>query len=189
MQAANKPTSWLTAIAAYAIGAFVSSTALGAVLGFLGSILMPRPWMPVATLAIGGLGIALALSDLGVGGACTPTPRRQTQPLWWWTFGPTRAMFLWGVDLGLGFTTIRVASLYWIVVLVVGSLTTPPTGAAILGAYGLALVINLVAGAFLLRRCGVHANICALRLFFPLKISLAVVLLAWSILLLVIGLR
>ncbi len=98
-------------------------------------------------------------------------------------------MFLWGVDLGLGFTTIRVASLYWIVVLVVGSLTTPPTGAAILGAYGLALVINLVAGAFLLRRCGVHANICALRLFFPLKISLAVVLLAWSILLLVIGLR
>lgn len=189
MQAAKKPTSWLTAITAYAIGALISSAALGAMLGFLGSILVPRPWMSAATLAIGGLAIALALIDMGVGGARTPTLRRQTQPMWWWTFGPARAMFLWGVDLGLGFTTIRVASLYWIVVLVVGTLTTPPTGAAILGAYGLALVINLGAGALLLRRCGAHANICALRLYFPLKISLAVVLLAWSGLLLIIALR
>jgi hypothetical protein len=94
-------------------------------------------------------------------------------------------MFLWGVDLGLGFTTIRVSSLYWIVALVAMVLASPWIGAAILGAYGLALVLNLGIGAMFFERGGhgVHANVLAIRLVHPLKVALAVALLAWSTLL------
>jgi hypothetical protein len=97
-----------------------------------------------------------------------------------------------GVDLGLGFTTIRVGSLYWIVSLVVMVLASPWLGAAILGAYGLALVLNVGIGAMYFERGGhgdcVHANVLAIRLFRPRKVVLAVALLAWSISLMAVAL-
>lgn len=158
---------------------------LGAMLGLLGLVLVPGQWLSRVLIGIATIGIVMALSDLGVAGTSTLTLRRQTCPVWWHTLGPVRAAFLWGLDLGLGFTTIRVASLYWVVALVVFALASPMLGAAILGGYGLALALNLALGVqFLALRNGGVIGIRALRLFEPLKIGLAVLLLAWSILLL-----
>jgi hypothetical protein len=91
-------------------------------------------------------------------------------------------MFFWGFDFGLGFTTIRVASLYWMVALVALMFASPAAGAAVLGTYGLALVLNLAIGALLFERGGrrIHANIFALRLFQPMRVILATALLGWS---------
>lgn len=100
MQEAKKPYEWLGPYGFYAAGALTSSIALGAVLGLLGFLLVPHRWSSGVMLFTGIVGIVLALSDSGVGGARTPTLYRQTMPSWWRTFGRCGAMFLWGADLG-----------------------------------------------------------------------------------------
>jgi hypothetical protein len=98
------------------------------------------------------------------------------------------AVLLWGIDLGLGFTTIRVASLYWIVTLVVIVQSSPLIGAMILSAYGLALALNLGVGLLILGH-GEHItppSILAIRLLYPFKTGLAVILFVWSMWLVII---
>lgn len=138
-------------------------------------------------LILGTAGVALAALDVA---GRTPTVRRQTEPVWWRTRGPYRAAFLWGFDLGLGFTTIRVASLYWIVVLAIVLIGSPAAGAATLAVYGLALGLNLAFGLFFLDRpaCGARANIRALGLSAPVKAGLVFFLVCFSALLGVRGL-
>jgi hypothetical protein len=189
VQEAKKPHRWLILLGIYATGAVLSSATLGVTLGLLGTILIPGGWASVAVAIVAAAGIVLGFADLGVGGAKTPTLRRQTCPIWWHIFGPARTMLLWGIDLGLGFTTIRVASLYWIVALVAAILGLP-LSAAILGGYGFALALSLGVGVILLRHQDrVLATVSALRLFPRLKMSLAIVLLLWCVLLLVVALR
>ncbi len=194
VQAAKKPTDWLVPYGIYAAGTVASSTTLGAVLGALGSTLVPHGWTAVALAAVALLGVALALCDLGVGGMQTPTLDRQTQPLWWRTIGPSGALFLWGADIWLGFTTIRVASLYWGVALAAVALASPLIGAAILGSYGVALAFNLGVGVLWPQgqRCDQGGNVCALRVLdplkaYPIKEGLAVTLLMWSLFLLIVA--
>ncbi len=191
VQEATNPREKLEPFALYASGTIVGSTILGVTLGSLGSIFVPSRWLPPAIGVIAVIGVALALSDLGIGGTKTLTTRRQTCPVWWHTPGRSRAIFLWGVDLGLGFTTIHVASLYWIVILTVFVLASPLAGATILCGYGCALVLNLGTGVLLLERKGsnIAAHMRALRSFYPLKASLAIVLLLWSTLLLSLALH
>ena len=185
VQVATNPKEKLEPFALYASGTIASSTILGVTLGSLGNIFVPSRWLPPTIGIIAVIGAAMALSDFGIGGTRTLTTRRQTCPVWWRTLGRSRAIFLWGVDLGLGFTTIRVASLYWIVVLTVFALASPLAGAAILCGYGCALVLNLGTGVLLLEREGskIAAHIRALRSSYSLKIGLAIILLLWSALL------
>jgi hypothetical protein len=97
---------------------------------------------------------------------------------------------MWGFDLGLGFTTVRVASLYWAVLLAVLLLASPAAGALVLGAYGLALGLNLSYGLlFLDRRAGAAtANLRALGLRTRVKPALVLALVLWSVFLGVKGL-
>jgi hypothetical protein len=181
VKAANKSGKLLSLVSLYAIGAVASSMTLGALLGLLGVFLVPGHWTSIALAIVGSIGVLLALCDFGVGGTKTPTLRRQTCPGWWRTLGPARTMLLWGIDLGLGFSTIRVASLYWIVTLAVFVLASPLTGAAILSGYGIALVVNLCFGVIILEPIsGSFSPIRVLELSSLLKRSLAVILLFWS---------
>lgn len=191
VKGANQSTSWLRLLGTYWVGAEVSSTALGALLGLLGILLLPHASMLPALVLVGVTGAFLALADLGVGGTRTSTLRRQTCPAWWRRFGRARAVLLWGIDLGLGFTTVRVASLYWVVVMLVIVLASPVAGMIILGCYGLGLLANLSTGLFVLeRRAGrPAAPVQALQLAPLLKAALAMVLLVWSALLLMMALR
>ncbi len=177
----------------YAIGAILSSTLLGAVLGSLGSVLISPQWRLLALVSVALVGIGMAACDFGIAGMRTPTLSRQTCPIWWRTFRRSLAAFLWGLDLGLGFTTIRVASLYWIVALMAVVLASPFTGALILSGYGLALTLNLSVGIWLLEHKDDHlhsANMHALQSFSFLKRSLGGLLFFWSsILLIIVALR
>lgn len=191
VQEAKTLRKWLGMLSLYTAGSTISSIALGATLGSLGSILVPSNWSPRAILIIALIGLFMSLCDFQVGGMRTLTFGRQTCRWWWNTLGPFWAVLLWGIDLGLGFTTIRVASLYWVVALMVVVMSSPLLGAAILGAYGLAIALNLVIGLLFLGRGGdsVKAHIQALQLLYPLKTSLAVVLLLWSVWLISISIR
>lgn len=100
-------------------------------------------------------------------------------------------MLLWGFDLGLGFTTIRMASLYWVVALVVFVLASPLTGAVILGGYGAALALNMGIGTLILesKRYPLASTACILRLARLIRGGLATILILWSALLLVVAMR
>ena len=89
------------------------------------------------------LGCLLLLADLRMR---TPTLRRQTCSTWYRERGAGTAWALWGFDLGLGFSTIRLSSLYWLMVLFVAAFVPPVFAPLVLAFYGLGLGVAL-AGA------------------------------------------
>ena len=64
-------------------------------------------------LAVAGLLVLLAVVDTGVIRLRTPMWRRQTPKQLFYLYGPNKAALLWGLDVGLVFTTFRVTSLSW----------------------------------------------------------------------------
>jgi hypothetical protein len=99
----------------------------------------------------------LALVDLVLRGPWSVGFRRQTDPRWRRRLGPEWAALLWGVELGLGFTTVRVTAVYWAAVALVLLLGSPRLGALTMATYGLALGATLLWGQrFLLRRPDGH---------------------------------
>lgn len=185
MKAAKHPHIWLRVIALYALGAVTGAVLTGTTVGFLGSLLEVGQRRSLALVGIAIIGIILALADFGVGGTRTPTFHRQTCPAWWRAFGHARTALLWGFDLGLGFTTIRLASLYWVMLLVVFAIASPGEGAALLVGYGFALPLNLSIGILLFKRYD-HRDVPLriLRLAQPLRFALAALLLLWCVALL-----
>lgn len=190
VQEAQTPGRWLGLLGLYALGATGSALLLGMLLGSLGSVLIPGrlSWSVLAGVAL--LGLVMAAGDFQIWKLRTCTLRRQTKRVWWDLLGPGGAMFLWGLDLGLGFTTIRVASLYWVVACVAIVAASPQAGALVLGAYGLAVALNLGISFLLLKeeRGGASA-IQAIQWQSPIKICLAGILFAWSTWLLIFSIK
>ena len=96
-------------------------------------------------VAVGVAGCALLLADLGLLGLRTPTLRRQTGSTWYHKRGPRAVWLFWGFDLGLGFTTIRLSSLYWLLVLFVAAFVSPVFAPLVFALYGLGLGIAFAA--------------------------------------------
>jgi hypothetical protein len=165
-------------IGLFTAAAVAGGSLVGAVAGLVG-VALPRLSTRDALLAVAAVGLGVALLD---GQGRTPTLRRQTRPHWWRIYGPYRAALMWGFDLGLGFTTIRVASLYWAVLVAVVLLASPATGALVFAAYGLAIGADLAFGLLFLDRPsrGLRANIRALELSARMKTALLVSLVLWS---------
>ena len=72
-------------------------------------------------------------------GLRTPTLLRQTCSTWYREEGRQSVWALWGFDLGLGFSTIRLSSLYWLMVLFVAAFVSPVLAPLVLACYGLGL--------------------------------------------------
>jgi hypothetical protein len=122
-------------VALFALGAVAGAAATGALIGVLGAVAGGR----VPVLAVGVAGCVLLLADLGFLGLRTPTLRRQTCSTWYRERGARRTWAFWGFDLGLGFSTIRLSSLYWLMVLVVAAFVSPWLAPLVLAFYGLGL--------------------------------------------------
>lgn len=172
------------AIAWYAAGAVIASALVGASAGAIGMAL-PRWVVAHQAACLAAIGVVLLGFDL-----CgrTPTLRRQTVDVWWRLHGLRRATFMWGFDLGLGFTTIRLGSLYWLSLVGAAFVRDPLRAAALMSCYGLALVLNLLFGVVVLpklsprRRPNLRALDSAPRLGSALTAGLAVwiLLLFWE---------
>jgi hypothetical protein len=105
---------------------------------------------------------------------------RQTNPRWRSRFGPRLAALLWGWDLGLGFTTVRVTSLFWLAVLLVIGRGSAAFGAFVLATYGLALLCNLIWGNRHYTARGVGPA-SLFRLVSPSQTLAIVLLIGWGV--------
>lgn len=116
---------------AYTAAGVAASSAVGATLGWLGSVSLPPH--------VGGTGltIVLALAAMAivreVGWLTIPMPQRtrQTQDFWARVFPGPVAAALWGFDLGLVFTTWLTFSGVWLLVVVAILIGEPAFGAAL----------------------------------------------------------
>jgi hypothetical protein len=163
----------IAALVVFGIGAVGSSTIVGFTASTIGGSLLTVS-VGMAAGAVGAAAVILAAADLGILGMRTPTLRRQTQPAWWRVYGPLRASLFWGLDLGLGVTTIRITSLFWIALFAVGLLGDPRTGGALFSLYGLGLMANLSLGTLLIGRNSQAPNVVVLRAAMKIKTALAV---------------
>src|SRR4051794_38701147 len=119
-------------VSLFALGAIAGAAATGALIGLLGTLVGGRG----PAIAVGAVGCVLLLADLRFR---TPTLRRQTCSTWYRERGARSVWALWGFDLGLGFSTIRLSSLYWLMALVVAAFVSPVLAPLVLAFYGLGL--------------------------------------------------
>ena len=118
-------------VALFALAAVAGAVTTGTLIGLLGGA-----GARVPAIAVGVAGCLLLLADLRFG---TPSLRRQTCSTWYRDRGAGRAWAMWGFDLGLGFSTIRLSSLYWLMVLFVAAFVSPGLAPLVLAFYGLGL--------------------------------------------------
>jgi len=121
----------------------VGAALTGSVIGLLGGAAQALAGERTLAVAVGAAGCLLLLADLRMR---TPTLKRQTCSTWYRERGAGTAWALWGFDLGLGFSTIRLSSLYWLMVLFVAAFVPPAFAPLVLAFYGLGLGVAL-AGA------------------------------------------
>jgi hypothetical protein len=121
----------------------VGAAITGSLIGLLGGAAQALAGERTLAVAVGAAGCLLLLADLRMR---TPTLRRQTCSTWYRERGAGTAWTLWGFDLGLGFSTIRLSSLYWLMVLFVVAFVPPVFAPLVLAFYGLGLGVAL-AGA------------------------------------------
>jgi hypothetical protein len=124
-------------IALFTVGAMAGAALTGVAIGVLAGAV--RLAWDVPALAVGAAGCVLLLADLGIFGLRTPTLLRQTCSTWYREGGRQSVWALWGFDLGLGFSTIRLSSLYWLMVLFVAAFVSPWLAPVVLACYGLGL--------------------------------------------------
>lgn len=154
VQAARRTTSWIFLLLIYGLGTIASSVLLGLVLAWVGTRVRADGGTAVIAIAISAFGFLLAASDAQVGRLRTPGLWRQTRPMWYRTLGSHRAFLLWGLDLGTGFSTIRVGSLYWLLVPIVVFLVPAGVAPLVTGAYGASLAVGLAIIVVRARGCG-----------------------------------
>jgi hypothetical protein len=126
-------------ITVFAVGALAGAAITGSFIGLLGAGAQALAGEHVLAVTVGAAGCVLLLADLGMFGLRTPTLRRQTCSTWYRERGARFAWPVWGFDLGLGFSTIRLSSLYWLMVLFVVAFVSPVLAPLVLAFYGLGL--------------------------------------------------
>ena len=132
----------------FALSAMVGAAITGAAIGLLGGAVQAFAGEQTLAVAVGAAGCLLLLADLRMR---TPTLQRQTCSTWYRERGAATAWALWGFDLGLGFSTIRLSSLYWLMVLFVAAFVQPVFAPLVLAFYGLGLGVAL-AGAVVVQK-------------------------------------
>jgi len=130
-------------VTVFALSAMAGAAITGSLIGLLGGAAQALAGQRTLAVAVGVAGCLLLLADLRMR---TPTLRRQTCSTWYRERGAGTAWALWGLDLGLGFSTIRLSSLYWLMVLFVAAFVSPVLAPFVLAFYGLGLGVAL-AGA------------------------------------------
>lgn len=105
MKVASLRRRWLVSVVLYTAAGALASTAVGIALGLLGASLaagIGEGWRVPFALAVGGFGLARML-----GAPRIPLPqwRRQTPEFWRFRLPMPITATLWGLDLGLVFTT------------------------------------------------------------------------------------
>ena len=135
---------WLAAVALHTLGATSTAAAFGAGLGAVGSLLH-APWGTAGVALTAAVALVYAAHEAFGLPVPIPAARRQV-PDWWRSFfsWPIAAV-LYGAGLGIGFLTfLRNGGLVVVAAAAVAS-GRPATGAAVVGAFGLARGLSALA--------------------------------------------
>jgi len=132
-------------VALFGLGAILGALVTGSLIGVLGAGLQSVAGGRPLALVVGGAGCLLLVVDVGLR---TPSLRRQTCSTWYRDIGARKSWALWGFDLGLGFSTIRLSSLYWLTALFVAAFVSPFLAPLVLAFYGLGLTAAFGAAVF-----------------------------------------
>lgn len=140
---AGGKSRWLLNATAYTVAGSLASGSVGATVGWLGGLLNPglSSWLGIiVALAIGLIAFARE-----VGWISFPLPqlRRQTKEFWGKVFPGSVAAILWGLDLGLTFTTRLTFSGVWLVAGVAVIIGEPSFGAALFLLYWLGRALSV----------------------------------------------
>jgi hypothetical protein len=136
----------------YTLAGALTSLLLGAGLGLVGALALPGDFaVPAALVALAVAAVA-AVRELGLVAIPLPQIRRQTRGMWAKDYGFTAAALLWGLDLGLVFTTWLTLSGAWVLAVVAFLVGEPLFGAALFGAYWLGRALSVWIAPLLMER-------------------------------------
>jgi hypothetical protein len=125
---------WLWGVAAYTLAGAISSTLVGLGLGALGSVVTSSFARPALAVCL-GVAIAGFLREARIVPIPLPQLKRQTRDVWAKGNLAPVAAALWGLDLGLTFSSWMTFAGVWFVFAVSAASADPGFGAALLGAY------------------------------------------------------
>lgn len=141
---------WLRNVMAYSLAGVAASASVGAILGWLGSLL-PESAEEAALIVAAGIGLLALARTLGVTAIPLPQPMRQTRDVWVKASSPTIAAVRWGLDIGLIFTTRFTYPGTWFLAAVAVAAREPAAGAAIFAAYWIGRAVSVWLGPLLMR--------------------------------------
>jgi hypothetical protein len=130
----GRHSRWGITVTAFLLGATAAGAGAGAILGAIGSLVLPRGHgsLRLSVLA-GAIAVAIALD---VAPRAVPGPRRQVDERWLdeyrgWVYGVG-----YGAQLGVGVTTIVSSAATYVALLAALLAANPAAGAIILGGFG-----------------------------------------------------
>jgi hypothetical protein len=157
VKAAKARAQWARAIIAYTLGGAVSSAVIGWVLSTAGAII-PRAVTPVATPVLIGFLVIAVLRDTGLVRLPMVEACRQTRA----RFGTRVEPLLWGLDLGLFFTTHLTLMGVWLLPVAAVLAVDPVPATALFVAYWLGRAMpTMLVGPLLLRGANGTAQLLA----------------------------
>ena len=124
----------------------VTSTAVGAALGYIGLLAHRSGYEAILAYALPSFGAALVVREAQVAHFSLPQFRRQTRKMWSHDFGIVQASAMWGAHIGLTFATWMANSGYWFVALSAIRLGTLLDGTILFVAYWLGRCMPLAVG-------------------------------------------
>lgn len=135
--------NWVAEVTIYTLAGSLTSSLVGAFLGLLGE------WVSTIVNGRFGLWFAVAIALLAIthelGWVYYPIPqlKRQTKDIWAKLFARKVAAMLWGLDLGLTFSTWLTFSGAWVLVVLTIVIGKPSFGASLFGLYWLGRALSL----------------------------------------------
>jgi hypothetical protein len=142
----GRNATWAITVTAFVIGAIVAGAALGALLGAVGSVVLPGTVSTEVRLVVLAAAVASAIA-LDAIPRTVPGPDRQVNERWLdeyrgWVYG-----LGYGAQLGLGVTTVVSSAGTYIAIAAAFLAGRPAVGAVIVGCFGATRGLTLLAGA------------------------------------------
>jgi hypothetical protein len=133
----GRHSHWAVTMTAFVLAATAAGAAFGAVLGGIGSAVLPEAWHAHARLVVAGVLLVVALAlDLAGGRGPIPGPRRQVDERWLdryrgWVYG-----LGYGAQLGVGIATVVTSAATYVALACALLSARSGSGALIVGSYG-----------------------------------------------------
>src|SRR4029077_14318468 len=142
--------TWFLRVISYTVAGAISSTGVGAVLGGVGYVVLHNVSRS-ASIAIPIVASALTIT-MALSGGRFPVPqlRRQTKRSWGMKSSATSAVVLWGLDLGLVFSTRITLPAVWMLIADAFVCRAPAIGGMLVAAYWFGRVLPVWFGPLVL---------------------------------------